>query len=81
MDKADKKNKSHQIILTLDLTSLTFNVILTIDFYLFFLGSIRWWVRFSDCKIELEARSWDERSIKGAELMKGGPQGGPKWGP
>ena len=63
------KKLPHQIILALDLTALKFNGILTVDF-LEIQSNSKW--KFTVIKIGPDARSWDEKTIKGAALIKGG---------
>ena len=63
MDKGNPKNQPHHIIQAFDLTALKFNGILSVDFLE--IQSYREW-RFSECKIGVDARSWDEKTTKGA---------------
>lgn len=69
MDKRESKYHPHPIILTLDLPTLKFNGILIID--LVKIRSNGKW-RFNEFRIISNARSWDEKSIQGAELIIGG---------
>lgn len=64
---------SYQIILALYLTFLNVNGILLVD--LFYIQPNGKWRRFNEYKIGLDAKSWDDQSIKeAAVLIKEGPK-------
>lgn len=62
MDMEDPKNEPHQIILALNLTAFKFIGILIRDF-LGVQSNSKW--GFSECKIGPNAKSRDEKTIKG----------------
>lgn len=71
MDKGDPKIHLLQISQALDLTTLKFNDVLTINFHeIQSNGERRFERRFSGCKIGHVVRSLDENSIKEAALIK-----------
>lgn len=63
------KIQPHQISLAIDLMALKFNGILSVD--LIEIQSNGEW-KFNECKIGIDARSWDDESMKGVGVLRVG---------